>query len=92
MVCSESDEDDAPEEAPCLSGAKLEALEEELAAEEDRLQVSATLLGCRVNLSCTRPTLESNSDWKAPMVASMAVHTGGQYTMGSSGSSERREE
>lgn len=45
VVSSESDEDDVPEEAPHLSGAKLDALEEELTAEEDRLQVSANLLG-----------------------------------------------
>ncbi|CAL5221331.1 g3506 [Coccomyxa viridis] len=38
VVSSESDEDDVPEEAPHLSGAKLDALEEELTAEEDRLQ------------------------------------------------------
>ena len=39
VVPSESDEEDAPEEAlqPCR--AELDALEEELAAEEDRLQV-----------------------------------------------------
>ena len=36
---SESDEDDAPEDALQASRAELDALEEELAAEEERLQV-----------------------------------------------------
>ena len=48
-VTSESDEDSAPEGAPQLGRAGLDALEEELAAEEERLQVCPTMLA---DVSC----------------------------------------
>ena len=68
---SESDEEDAPEEAPELSRAELDALEEELAAEEDDVQavflhplplISVHQLSPRLDEVSRQPTVQPGSE------------------------------